>query len=36
MTGSLSDTDLTGLQERVFQTELSNEDIRAIKNIIQK
>ena len=24
MTGSLSDTDLTGLQERVFQTELSS------------
>jgi Ras family protein T1 len=36
MIGVLSDADLTGLQERVFQTELSNEDIRAIKNIIQK
>lgn len=34
--GTLSDRDLSNLQERVFQTELSGEDIRAIKNIIQK
>ena len=36
LTGSLSDRDLSGLQERVFRTELSGEDIRAIKNIIQR
>jgi len=34
--GCLSDSDLSNLQERVFQSELNVEDIRAIKNIIQK
>ena len=36
LTGQLSDAALHNLQERVFQSELSTEDIRAIKNIIQQ
>ena len=34
--GTLNDRGLSTLQQRVFQTELCCEDIRSIKNIIQR